>query len=191
MTPGRRPRVLSTNHRSLRRGSNDGGPRRLTPHGHSSTAHRHSTTSLPCFREEVWNDRAPPQDLLTSQTAARNGSKNALGDLLENYRNCLLLIAQQEIDPRLLTKGGASDLVQETFLEAQRDFAGFQGDSKEELLAWLRQLLRNNLANFARRYRNTRKPDQTRDAPGGRWLRPVAARLAACRRPFPQRTDDR
>src|SRR5262249_20116126 len=54
-------------------------------------------------------------------------------------------------------KGGASDLVQETFLEAQRDFAGFHGGSAEELRAWLRQLLRNNLATFGRRYRDTGK----------------------------------
>jgi RNA polymerase sigma-70 factor (ECF subfamily) len=48
-------------------------------------------------------------------------------------------------------------LVQETFLEAQRDFAQFRGISGEELQAWLRQLLLHNLANFARRYRETDK----------------------------------
>lgn len=106
---------------------------------------------------------APPKDSLTSLAAARNGSKEALGELLEAYRNYLLLIAQQEIDPRLRAKGGASDLVQETFLEAQRDFAGFQGDSEEELLAWLRQLLHNNLVNFGRRYRDTHKRRVSRE----------------------------
>ncbi len=100
---------------------------------------------------------AHPRDLRTDLTAARAGSKEALGVLLEGCRNYLLLIAQEELAPELRAKGGASDLVQETFLEAQRDFAGFQGDSEEELLAWLRRLLRNNLANFARRYRGTGK----------------------------------
>src|SRR5580704_12939343 len=50
-------------------------------------------------------------------------------------------------------KGAASDLVQETFLEAQRDFARFHGTTEVELLAWLRQILVNNVANFTRRYR--------------------------------------
>lgn len=88
--------------------------------------------------------------------AAQAGSKDALAKMLEAYRGYLLLIATQEIDPALRAKGGASDLVQETILEAYQDFARFQG-GEEELLAWLRQLLRNNLANFARRYRDTGK----------------------------------
>jgi RNA polymerase sigma-70 factor (ECF subfamily) len=107
----------------------------------------------------------PAQDPLTSLAAARNGSNSALGELLETYRNYLLLIAEQELDPRLRAKGGASDLVQETFLEAQRDFSNFQGHSEEELLAWLRQLLHNNLANFARRYRDTEKRQVAREVP--------------------------
>jgi RNA polymerase sigma-70 factor (ECF subfamily) len=48
-------------------------------------------------------------------------------------------------------------LVQETFLEAQKDFAHFQGNSQDELRAWLRQILLHNLANFTRRYRATAK----------------------------------
>jgi RNA polymerase sigma-70 factor, ECF subfamily len=84
--------------------------------------------------------------------AARAGSAEALGHALHTCRNYLLAIAGQELDADLRAKGGASDLVQETFLEAQRDFAGFQGTSETELLAWLRQILVNNVANFSRRY---------------------------------------
>jgi RNA polymerase sigma-70 factor, ECF subfamily len=89
--------------------------------------------------------------------AARAGSREALGEALEACRAYLLKIAEQELDPALRPKGGASDVVQQTFLEAQRDFARFAGNSEEELLAWLRQLLRNNLANFARDYRQAAK----------------------------------
>src|SRR5262249_51276031 len=63
----------------------------------------------------------------------------------------------QELDPALRPKGGASDAVQQTFLDAQRDFGRFAGCSEEELRAWLRHLLRNNLATFARDYRQTGK----------------------------------
>src|SRR6516165_9338508 len=83
---------------------------------------------------------------------ARAGSREALGRALEACRRYLLLIADRELDPALRAKGGASDLVQQTFLEAQRDFGRFQGDSEEELLAWLRQLLRHNLAFSSRHY---------------------------------------
>ena len=87
--------------------------------------------------------------------AARAGSKEAIGGALEACRGYLLGIAERELDADLRAKGGASDLVQDTFLEAQRDFAGFRGETQADLLAWLRRLLLNNLANFARTYRQT------------------------------------
>jgi RNA polymerase sigma-70 factor (ECF subfamily) len=89
--------------------------------------------------------------------AARAGSREALGELLETCRAYLLLIAERELDSDLRAKGGASDLVQETFAEAHRHFARFQGDSEADLRAWLRRLLLNNLADFSRRYRETDK----------------------------------
>jgi RNA polymerase sigma-70 factor (ECF subfamily) len=89
--------------------------------------------------------------------AARGGSARALGDLLEHYRYYLLHVARGTMDAGLQAKGGASDVVQETFLEAQRDFHLFHGRKEQELRAWLRRLLMNNAANFTRRYRGTDK----------------------------------
>jgi RNA polymerase sigma-70 factor (ECF subfamily) len=89
--------------------------------------------------------------------SARAGSREALGQALDHCRNYLLRVAQRELDPGLRAKGGASDLVQETFLEAQRDFGQFQGVSEPELRAWLCRLLVNNVCNFSRRYRDTDK----------------------------------
>jgi RNA polymerase sigma-70 factor (ECF subfamily) len=88
---------------------------------------------------------------------ARAGSRDALGQALELCRAYLLRVANDGLSPELRAKAGASDLVQDTFLEAQRDFAQFQGGSETELLAWLRQMLVHNAANFARRYRDTGK----------------------------------
>ncbi len=64
-----------------------------------------------------------------------------------------------EIDRRLQGKLDPSDLVQETFLEAHRDFPQFRGSDEAELLAWLRQVLVRNLANQVRRYLGTRGRD--------------------------------
>jgi len=88
---------------------------------------------------------------------ARAGSTEALGEALLACQDYLLIVAQNELDPDLRSKGSASDLVSETFLEAHRDFAQFHGASTGELRAWLRQLLLNNVANFTRRYRDTGK----------------------------------
>lgn len=107
----------------------------------------------------------PENDLADRLDAARAGSPEALGAVLEACRGYLLLVAQRELDPRLQPKGGASDLVQQTVLDAVRDFARFQGSSEGELLAWLRRLLRNNVTDFARQYRATDKRALDRERP--------------------------
>ena len=103
-------------------------------------------------------------DRLAGQlAAARRGNDNALGELLKACRAYLLLVAHQEIAPALMAKAGPSDLVQETFLEARRDFGEFRGLTEAEFLGWLRKILLNNLANFRRRYRRTGKREVTRE----------------------------
>jgi RNA polymerase sigma-70 factor, ECF subfamily len=80
---------------------------------------------------------------------ARAGDKPALGQLLELYRNYLRLMARSLIRPPLHVQLDASDLVQETFLKAHREFAQFAGSGERELAAWLRQILVRTLANQA------------------------------------------
>jgi RNA polymerase sigma-70 factor (ECF subfamily) len=89
--------------------------------------------------------------------AARTGSREALGQVLSQYNYYLLQIARQELARDLQPKGGASDLVQETFLEAQRFFDRFKGHSVAELRAWLRCLLLHNSAKVGRRFHTTQK----------------------------------
>jgi RNA polymerase sigma-70 factor (ECF subfamily) len=84
--------------------------------------------------------------------AFRAGSTSSLGKLLETCRNYLLLIANQSLDENLRPKVGPSDLVQETFLRAQNHWPDFQGDSDEELLAWLRQILLNQVNDTRRKF---------------------------------------
>jgi RNA polymerase sigma-70 factor (ECF subfamily) len=94
---------------------------------------------------------------------ARSGQADALGRAFETCRAYLLLVAEQEMAPGLRAKGGASDLVQQTFLEAQQAFGRFHGDSQAELLAWLRRLLLNNVANFRRHWQTTEKRRASRE----------------------------
>jgi RNA polymerase sigma-70 factor (ECF subfamily) len=97
--------------------------------------------------------------------AARDGSPHELGELFETCRNYLLMVANRELDAELQAKGGGSDLVQETFLDAQRDFGGFRGRTEADLLNWLRAILRHNLANFRRRYHATDRRAVNREVP--------------------------
>lgn len=90
---------------------------------------------------------------------ARTGTDAGLGPLLELYRNYLRLLARIEIGRRLQGKLDASDLVQETFLEAHRNFARFQGTSEPQLISWLRQILAAKVANLLRHYLGTQGRD--------------------------------
>jgi RNA polymerase sigma-70 factor (ECF subfamily) len=90
---------------------------------------------------------------------ARAGAGAVLGPLLDLYRNYLRLLARFEIGRRLQGKLDASDLVQETFLEAHRHFARFQGTSEPQLVSWLRQILAAKVANLLRHYLGTQGRD--------------------------------
>lgn len=98
-------------------------------------------------------------------TEARAGSPEALGHLLEACRLYLLQVANGEMESRLQTKVGASDLVQETYIEAQRIFDRFGGATPDELRAWLRAILLNKLATATRQYRDTAKRQIGREIP--------------------------
>src|SRR5688572_14446996 len=97
-----------------------------------------------------------PEPLLAK---ARAGDGAARGRLLELYRNYLTLLARLQIGPQLRGKVDDSDLAQEVFLKAHRDFGAFRGHTEAELVAWLRQILAWTLANQIRRYLGTRGRD--------------------------------
>ena len=100
-----------------------------------------------------------PPDPVGLLQAARTGDSEALGRLLELYRNYLRLLARLQVGRRLQGKADPSDLVQEAFLAAQRNFEQFRGNTEGELVDWLRQILASKLVDLARRYLGTRRRD--------------------------------
>jgi RNA polymerase sigma-70 factor (ECF subfamily) len=90
---------------------------------------------------------------------ARAGDATTLGRLLELYRRYLGLLARVQIGKRLQRKADAEDLVQETFLEAHRNFGRFEGTSEGQLMCWLRQILAAKMADLLRRYLGTQGRD--------------------------------
>lgn len=97
-----------------------------------------------------------PEGLLRQ---AKAGDEATLGRLLELYRRYLSLLARVQIGRRLQGKVDASDIVQETFLEAHRSFPRFRGGTEAEFIGWLRQILAMNLADLLRRYFATQGRD--------------------------------
>ena len=94
---------------------------------------------------------------------ARSGAEEARGALLESYRIYLDLLARVEIGRRLRKKVDASDVVQETFLEAHRNFGSFRGTSEAEFVSWLRSILAARVANLVRHFVGTQARDVRRE----------------------------
>ncbi|HZV05776.1 MAG TPA: sigma-70 family RNA polymerase sigma factor [Gemmataceae bacterium] len=92
----------------------------------------------------------------------RDGEAAARDQLFARYQHYLYVLAQAQLGKRLGAKCAPSDLVQQTLLEAYRDFAGFHGQHEGELLAWLRRILAHNLFNEVRRY-GARQRDADRE----------------------------
>ena len=96
---------------------------------------------------------------------AKKGDAECRERLFSLCRSYLGFIARSQIEPSLRRKVDASDLVQETMLEAFHDFERFDGHTEREWLAWLRRILNHNAADFVRRYRGTAKRNAGREVP--------------------------
>jgi len=57
----------------------------------------------------------------------------------------------------LKAKVDASDLVQQTLLEAHRGLENFRGTTEAEWLGWLRRIVVHNAADFVRRFHGVEK----------------------------------
>jgi len=97
---------------------------------------------------------------------------------LERYRAYLLMLARVQLDPRLREKLDASDMVQQTMLEAHRQQHQFRGRSEGELVGWLRQILARNLADALRGFRRAKR-DVARERSIEQALEQSSARLEA------------
>lgn len=111
--------------------------------------------------------RADAEQLLDR---VRGGAADSLGQLLQLYRNYLNLLARTQIDLHLQGRASASDVVQETFLDACRDFQQFRGRTEAELAGWLRRILVCNLARLAQTQRYVQKRDVRREVSLNRML---------------------
>lgn len=107
-----------------------------------------------------------------------NGDTVAIGAILQRYQPWLHLLARMQIDSQFHGKFAASDIVQQTMLEACRDIPQFRGQTEPELLAWLRQVLAHVLAHEIRRYRGTQQRDVKRELSLEQALAESSQRLA-------------
>lgn len=84
---------------------------------------------------------------------------------LWTYRDYLCALAEREIGKDLRSKGDPADIVQDTFLDACRDFGAYHGSTEGEFRSWLRSILRNNARTFRRRFRDVAMRGVAREIP--------------------------
>jgi RNA polymerase sigma-70 factor (ECF subfamily) len=77
----------------------------------------------------------------------------------------LLAAANRRFSAALRARLDPEDVVQETLLKAWQDFPHFRGQTEADLLAWLRQILRHNLANKRREHVRTALRSIRREVP--------------------------
>ena len=96
---------------------------------------------------------------------ARQGDESARERLFARCRSYVGVVAQAQVENWMQAKIDASDLIQQTLLEAHRGFQGFQGATEGEWLAWLRRILSHNATDFVRQYCGTAKRQLRRERP--------------------------
>lgn len=96
---------------------------------------------------------------------ARQGDPASRDELFALCRKYLGYVARAQVETWLRVKVDASDVVQQTMLEAHRDFERFSGATEQEWLGWLRRILAHNVADFVRHYRGTAKRREHREVP--------------------------
>lgn len=85
-------------------------------------------------------------------TDARDGDGEAWQALLAELQPYLRVLAQGQLDSGLRRRVDATDVVQQTCLEAHRDLEAFRGTTRAELAAWFRRILENNVAQVIQRH---------------------------------------
>lgn len=110
------------------------------------------------------NTESSPPDARTSDTSwlqkldkARGGDRLSLGELLSEFWQPLWAHAKLVIDQSVQPKQAASDIVQETFVEAQNAIEDFKGATRREFYGWLRTILNNNIRDAWRQHAGTQK----------------------------------
>jgi RNA polymerase sigma-70 factor (ECF subfamily) len=83
---------------------------------------------------------------------------------LDCMRPMLLAMAKEMIGPDLQSKFGASDIVQQTYVDAIGDLPRLNLSRKRQLIGWLTVLLRNNMRDAARTFRSSLKRAVARES---------------------------
>ena len=107
---------------------------------------------------------APDPDLQALQ-AAGNERDQRLGELFERHRQRLQRMVELRMDPALRQRVGASDVLQEAWLEISSRLGNYLDQPNMPFFLWIRFITAQRLLKLHRHHAGTKKRDVKRQVP--------------------------
>ncbi len=105
------------------------------------------------FENKNWDD----ESIATLVNDARTGCGQSQNQLFNQLKNYLAYIANQNLDDHYQAKFGASDIVQQSFVQAIQGFNKYQGSTSAEFKGWLRMIAINEIKSLKRKFNSAKR----------------------------------
>jgi RNA polymerase sigma-70 factor, ECF subfamily len=110
----------------------------------------------------MWPQGADTQQLLDQ---AKRGDDRAAQDLLARHREPVRRMIELRLDPAIVQRVDASDVVQEVLLEASRRLQDFLRQPSMPFHLWLRHIAKDHLIDAHRKHHQAQKRGVNREQP--------------------------
>ncbi len=116
----------------------------------------------------------PLEDDVRSLLGAGEARQHRLGELLEDHRRKLLRMVHLRMHPAIRQRVGASDVLQESWLEISRRINDYLANPQMPFHLWIRFITQQRLQKFHRFHIGAQKRDVRRQVSGDGAARPMA-----------------
>src|SRR5438128_4854399 len=126
----------------------------------------------------MWPNSADTQELLDK---AKRGDGQAVEALLARHRDAVRRLIDLRLDPAIVQRVDASDVVQEVLLEASKRLQDYLKNPAMPFHLWLRHIAKDHIIDAHRRHHQAQKRGVNREQPLGRpgWMDQSSLELAA------------
>lgn len=129
-------------------------------------------------RADVSEHRPTPDDDLSRLQEAGAARQERLGELLEKHRRRLLGMINVRMDPVLRARLGASDVLQEAYLEVADRLDAYLDNPRMPFFLWIRFITAQRLLQLYRHHAGAQKRDVRREARPAVGAAPAATSIA-------------
>src|SRR5260370_25020236 len=121
-----------------------------------------SCRSCPSWMKVMWHEDTSTKELLER---ARQGAAQAVAALLARHGEPVRRMIDLRLDPAIVQRADASDVVQEVLLEASRRLQDYLRQPAMPFHLWLRHIAKDHLIDAHRRHHQAQKRGVNREQP--------------------------